>query len=174
MAYLLVGTITKTVGLKGEVRIYPSTHFRDSRFKIGSHLFLLNENGEILRELTVAKHHRNGNLDQVIFSEISSIDEAEKIVKQKLYVEKDRSFLKKDEYFFDDLIGLTVEFDNGTKIGEVVAIEEYTSYATLRVKGQNKKDVLVPFVNAFIKDVDLENKKIVVNYIEGLVWELQF
>lgn len=169
MAYLLVGTITKTVGLKGEVRIYPSTHFRDSRFKVGSHLFLLDENGEILQDLTVKKHHRNGNLDQVIFNEISSIDEAEKIIKKKLFVEKDRSFLQKDEYFFDDLIGLEVEFDNGTKIGQVVAVEEYTSYATLRVKGTSKKDVLIPFVNAFIKDVNLEDKKITVNYIEGLL-----
>ena len=63
---------------------------------------------------------------------------------------------------------MKVEFDNGKEIGVVKDIEEYASYATLRVK-TNSKDALIPFVNAFIKSVSLEDKLIVVNYIEGLL-----
>ena len=63
---------------------------------------------------------------------------------------------------------MKVDFDNGQKIGVVKAIEEYTSYATLRVK-TNEKDVLIPFVQAFIKSVSLEEKQIIINYIEGLL-----
>ena len=169
MEYLLVGTIVKTVGLKGEVRIYPSTHFRDSRFKVGNHVFLLDENGQIWKTLTIKKHVKNGEMDQVIFEEISSIEEAQLFVKKDLFVEKDRSFLKKDTYFFDDLKGCKVYFDNGKFIGEVSKVEEYSSYATLRVKTEDEKSVLIPFVNAFIKEVDIDEKKIIVNFIEGLV-----
>lgn len=168
MEYLTVGRIVKTIGLKGEVKIYPTTHFRDSRFKKGNHVFLLDESNEPYRELTIKSHHVNGNMDQVIFEEISSIDEAQTLVGAELNVEKQQSFLKKGEYYFTDLEGMTVYFDNGKEIGKVKKVEEYCSYATLRI-AHEPKDVLIPFVAAYIKSISLEDKKIIVKYIEGLL-----
>lgn len=168
MEYLTVGRIVKTIGLKGEVKIYPTTHFRDSRFSKGNHVFLLDEHNEPYRDLTIKSHHKNGNMDQVIFEEISSIDEAQTLIGVELNVEKSQSFLKKDQYFFSDLQEMTVYFENGQEIGKVKKVEEYCSYATLRVSHE-PKDVLIPFVKAYIKTVDLDGKKIIVNYIEGLV-----
>ena len=168
MDFLTVGQIVRTIGLKGEVKVYPSTHFRDTRFKKGSRVFLLNENNEIEKELTIKLHRTNGDCDNLIFEEISSIEEAEKINKRYLFVEKNPEILGKNEYFYSDLVGMKAVFDNGKEIGVVSKVEEYNSYATLRVKTSGK-DVLIPFVNAFIKDVSLENKLITVNYIEGLL-----
>ena len=168
MEFLTVGQVVRTIGLKGEVKIYPSTHFRDTRFKKGARVFLLNQNKEIERELTIKMHRTNGDCDNLIFEEISSIEEAEKINKKYLFVEKNPEILGKNQYFYSDLIGLNVLFDNGQNIGVVTKIEEYTSYVTLRVKSK-EKDVLIPFVAAFIKDVLLDEKKIIVNYIEGLL-----
>ena len=170
MEFLTVGQVVRTIGLKGEVKIYPSTHFRDTRFKKGSRVFLLNENNEVGRELTIKAHRTNGNCDNLIFEEITTIEEAEKLNKKYLFVEKNQEILGKNEYFYSDLIGMKVDFDNGKEIGVVKAIEEYTSYATLRVK-TNGKDVLIPFVQAFIKSVSLEEKHIIIDYIEGLLWE---
>jgi len=170
MEYLLVGQIVKTVGLKGEVKIYPSTHFRDSRFKSGNHLFLLDENGEKLQELTVKSHRKNGPCDNVVFQEISSIDEAELYVKKNLFVIKDQNFLKHGEFFYTDLEQMEVYFDNGQKIGKVKKVEEYNSYATLRVETEGK-DVLIPYVKSFIVSTSLQDMKIIVHYIEGLVWK---
>ena len=174
MELLAVGQIVKTVGLKGEVKVYPSTHFRDSRFKVGNHLFL-SKDGENLTEVTIKVHHKNGNVDQLVFNEFKTIEEVEGFVGFYLYVEKDRKFLKKDNYFYSDLIGLDVYFDNGNYIGKVSNIEEYASYSTLRVKQEDKKakDVLIPFLNAFVSEVDLENKKIIIKFIEGLLWKLK-
>lgn len=168
MEFLTVGQIVRTIGLKGEVKIYPSTHFRDTRFSKGSRVFLLNDKNEIERELTIKLHRTNGDCDNLIFEEISTIEEAEKINQKFLYVEKDQKFLKNGEFFYTDLVGMTCEFDNGKTIGKVIKIEEYNSYATLRVK-TTEKDVLIPFVQAFVKSVSLEEKKIIVNYIEGLL-----
>ena len=168
MEFLTVGQVVRTIGLKGEVKIYPSTHFRDTRFKKGSRVFLLNDNNEVERELTIKAHRTNGNCDNLIFEEISTIEEAEKLNKKYLFVEKNLEILGKNEYFYSDLIGMKVDFDNGKEIGVVKAIEEYTSYATLRVK-TNGKDVLIPFVQAFIKSVSLEEKHIIINYIDGLL-----
>lgn len=168
MEYLVVGTIVRTIGLKGEVKVYPSTHFRDSRFKKGSHVFLLDENKDIERDLLIVKHLKNGDCDNLVFEGINTIEEAEKILKRDLFVELDRSFLKKDQYFYSDLEKMTAYFDNGTLIGKVKKVEEYNKYATLRIE-HSPKDVLVPFVDAFIKSVSLEEKKIVVKYLEGLL-----
>ena len=168
MEFLTVGQIVRTIGLKGEVKIYPSTHFRDTRFKKGARVFLLNESNEIEKELTIKAHRTNGDCDNIIFEEISSIEEAEKINKKYLFIEKNREFLGKNEYFYSDLIGMKVDFDNGQSIGFVKAIEEYNSYATLRVKTPGK-DVLIPFVKAFILSVSLEEKQITVKFIEGLL-----
>lgn len=168
MEYLTVGTIVRTVGLKGEVKVYPSTHFRDSRFAKGSHVLLLNENKKVEEELLIVKHTKNGDCDNLIFEGYDSIEKAEKLLKKDLYVVKDNSFLKKNEYFYSDLEKMDVYFDNGTLIGKVKKVEEYTSYATLRIE-HKPKDVLVPFVKAFIKSVSLEENKIIVKYIEGLL-----
>ena len=168
MEFLTVGQIVRTIGLKGEVKVYPSTHFRDSRFSKGSHVFLLTENNEIEQELTIKLHRKNGDCDNLVFEEISSIEEAEKIIHRDLCVEKNQKFLAKGEYFYSDLVGMNVVFDNGKKIGKVSKVEEFTTYATLRVK-TDEKDVLVPFVKAFIKSISLEEKLIVVNFIEGLL-----
>ena len=170
MEFLTVGQIVRTVGLKGEVKVYPSTHFRDTRFKKGARVFLLNENNEIDKELTIKLHRTNGDCDNLIFEEISSIEEAEKINKKYLFVEKNLEILGENEYFYSDLIGMKADFDNGQSIGIVNAIEEYNSYATLRVKTSGK-DVLIPFVKAFILSVSLEEKHITVKFIEGLLWK---
>ena len=97
-----------------------------------------------------------------------NVEEAEKIIHRDLCVEKNQKFLAKGEYFYSDLVGMNVVFDNGKKIGKVSKVEEFTTYATLRVK-TDEKDVLVPFVKAFIKSISLEEKLIVVNFIEGLL-----
>ncbi len=166
MDYLLVGTIVKTVGLKGEVKIYPTTHFRGSRFKKGSHVFLKNDDTYI--EFVVKSHRENGEMDILTFEGYNTIESVEPLVKKQLFVIKDNSFLNKGEYFYIDLEGCKVIFDNGQEIGIVNKIEEYSSYATLRVK-TDKKDVLIPFVKAFIKDVDIAKKLITINYMEGLL-----
>lgn len=168
MDFLTVGTIVRTIGLKGEVKVYPSTHFRDSRFSKGSHVFLLDENQNIVEDLLIVKHAKNGDCDNLIFEGFDSIEKVEKFVHKDLFVKKDVSFLKKGEYFYSDLEGMDVYFDNGSLIGKVIKVEEFTSYATLRVK-HSPKDVLVPFVKAFIESVSLEEKKIIVKYIEGLL-----
>ena len=168
MEYLVVGTIVRTVGLKGEVKVYPSTHFRDSRFSKGSHVFLLDENKNVLEDLLIVKHLKNGDCDNLIFEGYDSIEKVEKLLKKDLYVVKDNSFLKKDQYFYSDLEKMDVYFGNGELIGHVKKVEEYNKYATLRVE-HKPKDVLIPFVNAFIESVSLEENKIIVKYIEGLL-----
>ena len=83
----------------------------------------------------------------------------------------ENEFLDDDMYFFCDLEGCTV-IDNETKqeLGVVESVEEFPAQLTLSVKS-NKTDKIffVPFVEAFVVDVDIENKKIYINVIKGLI-----
>ena len=100
MEFLTVGQVVRTIGLKGEVKVYPSTHFRETRFKKGARVFLLNDNNEIEKELTIKIHRTNGDCDNLIFNEISSIEEAEKINKQYLFVERKKLQTGKELHFY--------------------------------------------------------------------------
>ena len=75
----------------------------------------------------------------------------------------------KDNFYYDDLIGLDA-YDNDEKIGEVVDVMEVPQGAILVIKTK-EKEALVPFVSEFIVDVDINNGKILINPIEGLLWE---
>lgn len=167
MDYLTIGRIVKTVGLKGEVKVYPTTHFRGSRFKKSSHVFLLINDG--YKELIIRSHRENAGLDIIAFEGLNRIEDVENFVQKDLCVIKDESFLKKNEYFFVDLEGSKVYDQNDQFIGNVKKIEEYSSYATLRISRDKQKDALIPFVKAFIKDVNIDEKKIIVNVIDGLL-----
>lgn len=136
------------------------------RFKKGAILYI-EANGEY-RKVTVEAKRAKDKFIILKFNELNDINEAEKYLGNFLLAEKDYSLLKKDEYFYEDLLNCTVYFDNGALIGLVYKIEEYGPYVTLRIK-TNKKDVLIPFVEQYLSNVDIASKKIVINYIEGLV-----
>lgn len=167
MEYLTVGKIIKTVGLKGELKIYLTTSFSFERFQKGKHLFLKNNDQYI--KLTVMYNRQKDNCHITQFKEIIDVNEAQKYVGQELYALKDYSLLKENEYYYSDLINCQVYFNNSIFIGTVAKIEEYAAYKTLRIKREKAKDVLIPFVEHFIENVDIINKKITIKYIAGLL-----
>ena len=79
-----------------------------------------------------------------------------------------RTFLDNDEFLIDELIGLDV-FDGDTKVGSVVGVSNNGASDLLSVKNLNKKICLVPFVKAIVLSVDIHNRKIQINNLEGLL-----
>ena len=76
--------------------------------------------------------------------------------------------LEEGEYLIDDLIGLDV-YSNDKKIGVVVGVTSNGANDLLSVRGLSKKISLVPFVDAIVPEVDLKNKKVIINEIQGLI-----
>jgi 16S rRNA processing protein RimM len=169
--YLSLGNIYKTVGLKGEVRIYSTSYFSADRYNNKElKFFLSKENNEIVLETTAESYRQAGNFDVVKFKEINSIEEAEKYLGCEVLVLKDRNFLHKDQYFFDDLVGCEVyDSENNQILGKVIKVEEFPAQPALNVRKQDGKSFYVPFINQFIKKVDIENKRIDIIVIKGLI-----
>ncbi len=169
MEYVKVGSIIKTRGLKGEVRIYPTSDFRDFRFQIGNKLYLYHPESDTHQPLTIEKRLLDGALEIITFKEINSIEEAEKLVGLELHALKQKDILPDGGFFFGDLLDLSVIDEDGNFLGKVKKIEEYSAYKTLRVSREGNKDFFVPFVETFIKKVDLTNGQITIHVLEGLL-----
>lgn len=169
--YLKIGTIVKQVGLKGEVRVFSTTSFAKKRYEKSNKVFIkLNNN---YKELTVNTYRKlDKQFDVVSFDEYPDSKSTEELLKLDLFAIKDESVLNENDYFYVDLIGCTIiSNSDNSNCGKVVDIEEFPAQLTLKCDF-NGKIFYVPFVEQFIKKIDIKNKTIVVNVIEGLIWNL--
>ena len=119
--------------------------------------------------MTVDSFRSNGQFDFVKLEEITSPEQAESYKGYEVQVEKDYKNMEKDTYYFVDIVGCKVYDEDDTLLGEVSQVEEFPAQLTLRVKRKGQPDFLVPFVKAFIRSVDINKKKIVINVIGGLL-----
>ena len=166
--YLLVGIIIDSFSLDGSLKIISKTDKPEIRFKTGNKLYLVNPEGE-RSILTVEKYRQNGDLIILKTKEIQTKEDALLLKHYTLEVLKDKNDLKEGYFFFSDLIGCQVINQEGINIGKVSQVEEFPAQITLRIKRNKSNDVLIPFIDVFIKNVDIENKIIKVETIEGML-----
>lgn len=168
MEYVKLGTIIGSFSLDGTLKVISTTDFAKERYKPGNTIYLFNKDKEYM-ELTVVSFRMNGKLDFVKVKEITTKEEAESYKGCDLLFNKEEASLPKGYYHFADLEGCGVFLEDSTSIGKVIKVEEYPAQNTLRVRTNDKKEILIPFVNAFIIKVDINNKKIIVRLIEGML-----
>ena len=87
---------------------------------------------------------------------------------KELYVPHDRDELEEGEFYYEDLIGLDCYDSKDNYIGPIIDLQEVPQGLILEIKGK-EKTILVPFVEAFIDGIDLEENKLYINEIEGLL-----
>ena len=163
---LQVGVITTTHGLRGEVKVFPTTDDA-SRFKKLKQVIL--DDGKEKREMEVASVRFFKNLVILKFKGIDDINDVEKYRKAGLYVTRENAVeLKENEYFIADLIGLSAVSDEGEELGVITDVLT-TGANDVYVIGQSgKPDLLVPAIKDCIKNVDLEEKKMLIHLLPGL------
>ena len=169
MKLLTLGKIIKTKGLDGTFKVNSSTDFADERYQKGNKVYIEDIRTKELKEVTVRRYYFDQGFDYVAFEEIPTIDEATPLVSSLILVDKDSlPPLEDDEYYFDDLEGCKVTI-KGNHIGKVSKVEDYNGRRSLRVTLSNKKQILIPFVDQFIKEVNIGKKSIEVELIEGMI-----
>ncbi|MBO4667358.1 MAG: 16S rRNA processing protein RimM [Bacilli bacterium] len=166
MKYLNVGKIVTTHGIKGEVKVKVETD-DNSRFGKGSKLYLGMDEKHINTEITVDNARYQKEMILLSFNNNKDINEVQKYVGMSLYVDIDE-VREEGEIYYDDLIDCKVIVNNEV-IGIVTDVMEVPQGEILRVKKQNGKTALIPYVDEFIENVDINKKEIVVNPIEGLL-----
>ena len=155
-----LGKIVNTHGIKGEVRIISDFEYKKEAFKTNNQLVIDND------ILTIKTYRKHKNYDMVTFKEKDDINDVLKYKGSKVYIDRDN--IKFPGILNQDLIGLEV-YDNNTLTGKVVDIYKTNQYDLLVIDGIKRH--MIPNIDKFIKKIDLNNNKIEVNYIKGLIDE---
>ena len=174
MKYVSLGVIKDSFGLDGTMKIFSTTSNQKQRYKTGSKVFLYNPQTNERTELNVIKFRQKGPFDFLKVNELNTPEEIKLIKGYEIHAIKDEISLEKGMYFYSDLKGCEVVDINNNILGTVKEVEEYPAQLTLRVGRKGNKDFFVPFVKQFIKSVDIKNKRILIEIIEGLLWKLLF
>lgn len=168
--YFNVGKIVNTHGIKGEVRVISRTDFPEERFAPGSQLYLfVNERAEpILLEVASWRQHKDFEL--LSFKGYDSIDKVESFKGGMLKVAaSDREPLPEGEYYFHEIIGCVVYTTEGEEIGTITSILQPGANDVWVVEDRTRKEFYIPYINDVVKEVDVEEKRVVIEVLEGLL-----
>ena len=165
--YLQVGVITSTHGIKGEVKVFPTTD-DPNRFKKLKKVLL--DTGIQKLELEVAGVKFFKKFVILKFKEFDDINQVEKYRKCPLLVTRENAVrLKKNEYFIADLIGLKVYTEDGTFLGNLEDVMQTGANDVYQIVTEEGKEILIPAIRQCILDVDIESGNMKVHLLEGLV-----
>ncbi|MDQ0217102.1 ribosome maturation factor RimM [Peribacillus cavernae] len=165
-----VGKIVNTHGIMGEVRVISRTDFQEERYKEGNTLFLFIENENEPIELKITSHRTHKNFDLLTFENYTNVNMSESLKGGLLKVpESQLGKLDEGEYYFHEIIGCTVYTDEGGEIGKVREVLTPGANDVWVIKGMGGKDILIPYIDGIVSEVDIESKKIIITPMEGLL-----
>ena len=167
--YVSVGKIVNFHGIKGEAKVGYSKNQQDFFTSLDT-VYLKDKDNYTSLHILSAKPLKNMMI--VKFEGIDSINDILELKGKLLFVEESviRENLNEDEFLIDELVGLEVfDNENGQKLGFVIGVSNNGASDLISIKTNSKKISLVPFVKAIVPIVDIENKKIMINNIEGLL-----
>lgn len=164
--FFRVGAIANTHGIKGEVKVFPTTD-DPKRFDFLKQVFL--DTGEEKIELEVERVRYFKNLVIVKFKGIDNINEIEKYKGKDLLVTRENAVpLEEGEYYLADIMDAMVYTEDGSLFGTLKDVLE-TGANLVYVVEHEGKEVLLPVIASCVKSVDVKEKKIVVHLLKGLL-----
>ena len=164
---LEIGQIVNTFGIKGFVKVNPWVN-DVTRFDDLKKVYIKIRKEEKVLEIEEVKYHKNQVL--LKFKGVEKVEQAEMLRNAILEIDrKDAIPLEEGEYFIADLLESEVYTDEGEKLGILEDIFNTGSNDIYVVKNELGKSILLPRIKDVFKEIDVENKKIVVHLIEGLI-----
>jgi 16S rRNA processing protein RimM len=163
---LQVGVITSTHGIRGEVKVFPTTDDA-ARFKKLKNVILDDGRQKIDMEIASVKFFKNMVI--VKFKGIDNINDVEKYRKARLLVTRENAVpLEENEYYIADLIGLSAVSDEGENLGTVTDVMQTGANDVYVITTPDKKEILVPAIRDCILQVDLEKQEMRIHLLPGL------
>lgn len=164
---LQVGIITSTHGVRGEVKVYPTTD-DPRRFRRLKEVVLDTGREKLNLEIEGVKFFKQFVI--LKFKGLDNINDIEKYRQKSLYVTRKNAVrLQRDEYFIADLIGLKVQDEDGTELGTLKDVIETGANDVYEVEMADGRSLLLPAIKQCILNVDVENGMMQVHVLEGLL-----
>ena len=165
--YLEIGQIVNTFGIKGMVKVKPFTDNLE-RFNNLEKIYIKNKSGQTEYKIQEVKYHKNMVL--IKFEGIENPEQADLLRNSYLIVDRETEEpLEPGRYYIVDMIGLDVFTDDNEYLGKLEDIYNTGSNDIYVVKNELGKQVLLPAIEDVIKNIDMDNKKVIVHLIPGLV-----
>ncbi len=164
---LEIGQIVNTFGIKGMVKVKP---FTDDirRFDELKTVYVEKDGKQTEYEVEEVKYHKDMVL--IKFKGIDKVEQAEMLRNSYLTVSRDSvEKLEEGRYYIVDLLGLEVYTDEQILLGTLEDIFNTGSNDIYVVKDKQGKQILLPAIQDVIKQIDIENKKIIVHLLPGLI-----
>ena len=164
---LKVGVITTTHGVRGEVKVFPTTDDAERFLELE---YVLMDTGRELRRLHIINVRFFKNLVILKFDGIDNINDIEKYKGKDLWIPRvEAQELGEDEYYIADLQGLNVVLDDGTGFGTLRDVMETGANDVYIIDSNEHGEVLLPAIKECILDVDLEKNTMTVHLMKGLL-----
>ncbi len=163
---LQVGVITSTHGVRGEVKVFPTTD-DPARFKKLKQVILDDGKQQIDLEIASVKFFKNMVI--LKFKGIDNINDVEKYRRATLLVTRENAVpLAENEYFIADLIGLSAVSDEGEELGTITDVLQTGANDVYVVTTPQKEEILVPAIKECILAVDLDERRMQIHLLPGL------
>ncbi|AXN40516.1 ribosome maturation factor RimM [Peribacillus butanolivorans] len=165
-----VGKVVNTHGLLGEVRVISSTDFPEKRFKVGNTLYLFRETEKKPLPLIIRSHRNHKNFNLLTFENYYNVGQVEAFRNGVLKIkEAQLGKLDEGEFYFHEIIGCSVFTDEGVEIGEIIEVLTPGANDVWVIKKAGSKDILIPYIDQIVKEVDISAKKVIITPMEGLL-----
>ena len=165
--YLEIGQIVNTFGIKGMVKVKPFTD-NIERFSNLEKIYIKNKSGQTEYKIQEVKYHKNMVL--IKFEGIENPEQADLLRNSYLIVDRETEEpLEAGRYYIVDMIGLDVFTDDNEYLGKLEDIYNTGSNDIYVVKNELGKQILLPAIEDVIKNIDMDNKKVIVHLRPGLV-----
>lgn len=162
-----VGIITSPHGVRGEVKVYPTTD-DPKRFKRLKQVILDTGKGDILLDIESVKFLKKFVV--LKFKGMDTPEEMEKFRQKSIYVTRDNAVrLSKDEYFIADLMGMQVTDENGESVGVLREVLETGANDVYIIDMNDGKELLLPAIKECVLNVDVEAGEMRIHILDGLI-----
>ncbi|HWL23684.1 MAG TPA: ribosome maturation factor RimM [Ureibacillus sp.] len=172
MEWFNVGRIVNTHGIKGEVRVISTTDFEEVRFAPGSRLAIFKKDDKKPTWVTIETARKHKNFILLTFEGLHNINLVEHFKESLLKVTKDQleeDELQENEYYYYEIIGCEVFSEEGEQLGVITEILETGANDVWELKAPNGKKHYIPYIEDVVKEIDVDEKKIIIHVMEGLL-----
>lgn len=169
--YLKIGKIVNTFGIRGELKVFIYTDFPEERFKSGNKLYIGLEANPTQVEVTVKSAKPYKNLYLLKLENLDNINDVEKYKNYYLWVSKDvQGELAEGEFYYHEIIGCKIITTDGEELGEIYEILDAPANDVWIARAyENGQDILIPYIESVVKNVNVKEKKITIELLEGLL-----
>jgi len=164
---ILIGKVVGVHGLDGELKVKSESDVFERQLEAVDRITLYR--GTKKEEFSVEGIRPYKDIYLIKLSGIDGRSEAEERIGGELWIKEEEAVpLEEGEFYYEELLGLEVYTEEGRKVGKVKGLFEQPASHILEVETEGGKTVLIPFIDEFVKEVDLENKRLTVSLIEGM------